>query len=59
MLRNNASLACICSIDILIIKEVGLVNSELHSTIKLVLQYVIENNVKVRRKLVISNGDPY
>ena len=59
LIRNDTSLAYLYTIDVLIIEEVGLVNSKLHSTIKLVLQHVMENNMKVGRKLVISNGDPY
>jgi len=57
--RNNVSLAYLYTIDVLIIKEVGLLNSESHSTIELVLQHVIENDVKADIKLVINNKDPY
>ena len=35
--RNEASLGYLFDIDVLIIEEIGLVNSELHSTIELVL----------------------
>ena len=57
--RNDASLAYLYDIDVLIIEEVGLVNSELYSTIELVLQHVMDNDLKAGGKLVISSGDPH
>ena len=59
LLRNNASLACLHSSNILIIKKVGLVYSKWHSAIEFVLQDVMENDMKLGRKLIISNKDPY
>ena len=57
--RNEASLACLYDIDILVIEEIGLVNSEFYSTIELVLQHVMDNDLKASGKLTISNGDPH
>ena len=57
--RNEASLACLHDIDVMIIEEIGLLNWEMCLTIELVLQYVIDNDFKDSGKLVISNGDPH
>ena len=55
--RNNAALAYLHSIDVLMIEEIGLLNSELYSTIEIVLQHIIKNDLKAGGMLIISNGN--
>ena len=57
--RNEASLVYLFDINALITEEIALVNSELYSTIELVLQYAMESDLKAGGKLVISNRDSY
>ena len=57
--RNEAAQAYLNSIDILIIEELELINSELYSTVELVLQHTMNNDLKAGNKLIISNGDPH
>jgi len=47
------------SIDILIIEELGLINSELYLLVELVLQYTMSNDLKAGNRLVISNSNPH
>jgi len=57
--RNEAAQAYLSSIDILIIEELGLINSELCIIVELVLQNVMSNDLKAGEKLIISNGESY
>ena len=57
--RNEDSLAYLHDVDVLIIEEIGVLHSEMCLTIELVLQHVMDNDLKAGGKLVISNGDPH
>ena len=57
--RNKSSLACLHDIHVLIIEEIGLLNSEMYSTNELVLQHLMDNDFKACGKLVTSNGDSH
>ena len=43
----------------LIVEEIGLLNSEMNSSLEIVCQEAMENDCKTGEKLKISNGDPF
>ena len=57
--RNEDSLAYLHDVDVLIIEEIGVLHSEMCSTIELVLQHVMDNDSKAGERLVISNRNPH
>ena len=57
--KNDAALAYLFSLDIIIIEEIGLLNSELYSTLEIISQYIMDNNNRSGGKLILCNGDPF
>ena len=56
---NDIALAYLYSIGVLMIEDTSLLNSELYSTLEIVLQHVMKNDLKVGGMLIISNGNPF
>ena len=57
--KNDAALAYLFSLDIIIIEEIGLLNSELYSTLEIISQHIMDNNNRSGGKLILCNGDPF